>query len=253
MYLDFFSINAQRNALSITANCCLNLSAEEFQYVSESLTLLANRLTQQDKKSVESVCLAFSRLVDSFQLEPSKLQEIAGTDLLTNLQQLLVVTPPIISTATFITVLRMLSIMCANCPDLALVLLKQNIAETLLYLLTGSVEANHDEVELVPRQPPELYEITALIGELMPKLPSDGIFAVDALLERPSTLCKEQPSWQWQDDRGVWHTYSSADSRAIETAHFSGDDEVSLNTLGRTYTIDFHSMQQINEDTGTSR
>lgn len=151
MYLDFFSINAQRNALSVTANCCLNLTSEEFQYVGESLPLLANRLTQQDKKSVECVCLAFSRLVDSFQLEPSRLQEIASTELLTNLQQLLVVTPPVISTGTFITVLRMLSVMCANCPDLALTLLKQNIAETLLYLLTGSVEINQDEVELVTR------------------------------------------------------------------------------------------------------
>lgn len=87
----------------------------------------------------------------------------------------------------------------------------------------------------------------------MPKLPTDGIFAVDALLERPSALSKEQPAWQWRDDRGMWHPYSSVDSRTIETAHISGDDEVSLNTLGRTYTIDFHSMQQINEDTGTSR
>lgn len=28
---------------------------------------------------------------------------------------------------------------------------------------------------------------------------------------------------------------------------------MSLSTLGRTYTVDFHSMQQINEDTGTHR
>lgn len=58
----------------------------------------------------------------------------------------LVVSPPVISTGTFITVLRMLSIMCANCPDLALTLLRQNIAETLLYLLTGSAELTNDEV-----------------------------------------------------------------------------------------------------------
>ncbi|KAL3281120.1 hypothetical protein HHI36_004342 [Cryptolaemus montrouzieri] len=253
MYLDFFSINAQRNALSITANCCLNLTNEEFQYVQDSLALLASRLSQQDKKCVESVCLAFSRLIDSFQLEPSKLQEIASAELLTNLQQLLVVTPPIISTGTFITVLRMLSVMCANCPDLALTLLKQNIAETLLYLLTGSVEVNQDDVDLIPRQPQEQFEITALIGELMPKLPTDGIFAVDTLLERPISQVKDQPIWQWRDDRGLWRPYGAVDSRIIEAAHLTGDDEVSLNTLGRIYTIDFHSMSQINEDTGTSR
>ncbi|PNF34561.1 E3 ubiquitin-protein ligase TRIP12 [Cryptotermes secundus] len=253
MYLDFFSINAQRAALAITSNCCQNLHADEFHFVADSLSLLANRLTQQDKKSVESVCLAFSRLVDSFQNDPSKLQEIASPGLLTNLQQLLVVSPPVISTGTFITVLRMLSVMCASCPDLALMLLRQNIAETLCYLLTGSGDANVDEVELVSRSPQELYEITCLIGELMPRLPSDGIFTVDALLERPNSSIQDTVQWQWRDDRGLWHPYSSIDSRIIEASHQSGEDEISLSTQGRTYTVDFHSMQQINEDTGTTR
>lgn len=42
----------------------------------------------QDQKSVESVCLALSRLVDSLQSDPSKLMQITNTELLTNLQQL---------------------------------------------------------------------------------------------------------------------------------------------------------------------
>lgn len=42
------------------------------------------------------------------------------------------------STATFIMVLRMMSTLCTNCPELSLTLLKNNIAETLGYLLTGS-------------------------------------------------------------------------------------------------------------------
>ncbi|XP_054270901.1 E3 ubiquitin-protein ligase TRIP12 [Macrosteles quadrilineatus] len=98
MYLDFFSINAQRAALAITANCCQNLHAEEFHLVSQSLPLLASRLLNrlinfvffkvEDKKSVESVCLVFSRLVDSFQNDTAKLQELASPELLTNLQQL---------------------------------------------------------------------------------------------------------------------------------------------------------------------
>ena len=39
----------------------------------------------------------------------------------------------------------------------------------------------------------------------------------------------------------------------MQAAHQSGEDEISLSALGRTYTVDFHSMQQINEDTGTTR
>jgi E3 ubiquitin-protein ligase TRIP12 len=124
----------------------------------------------QDKRSIESVCLAFSRLVDSFQLDGGRLQQIASAELLANLQRILVVSPQIISTGTFITVLRMLSVMCANCPLLARQLLRHSVADTLLFLLTGNATAvKADSVELVQRSPQELHEITCLIAELMPR------------------------------------------------------------------------------------
>lgn len=253
-YLDFFSINAQRCALSITANCCQNLHIEEFHFVKGSLPLLARLLAQQDKKSVESICTAFHRLVDSFQHDPTTLQEIVSMELLKNCQQLLVVTPPVLNSGTFTNVVRMLSVMCANCPDLAITLLKSDIAATLLYLLTGSTETvTTGDVELVSRSPSELYEITCLIGELMPRLPTDGIFSVDALLERPTAGSQDAVQWQWKDDRSIWRSYAAIDSRMIEAAHLNSDDEISLTALGRTYTIDFNSMTQINEDTGTTR
>ncbi|RXG69698.1 E3 ubiquitin-protein ligase TRIP12 [Armadillidium vulgare] len=253
-YIDFFSSNAQRAALSITANCFQNLTADEFHFASAALPILSSRLTTQgDKKCVESVCLAYSRLVDCFQNDPNRLQEIAGHGLLTNTQQLLVMSPPVLSSGTFIMVMRMLSLMCSNCPELAVTLLKNNIAQTLCYLLTNSTEAPLDQVELVPRSPQELYEITCLIGELMPVLPSDGIFIIDGALLRPSSSSQEMLVWQWQDDRGAWHNYSPGDSRVIELAHQSGEDEISLCVNGHTYTLDFHSMQQINDNTGTMR
>lgn len=252
-FLDFFSINAQRAALSITANCCQNLTPDEFDLVRDSLQLLANRLTQQDKKSVECVCLAFSRLVDSFQHDPVRLQEIATPELLTNLQQLLVVQPPLISGATFITVLRLLWVMCAACPQLALALHQRSIADTLLCLLTGST-LHQEQVELIPRLPQELYEITCLIGELMPRLPNDGIFSVDAHLDRPwSTPTERTAHWQWKDDRGVWRSYSWGESRALEGGATAGEEEVCLTTLGRSYTVDLTTMQQLNDHTGTAR
>ncbi|CAB3231314.1 unnamed protein product [Arctia plantaginis] len=252
-YLDFFSINAQRAALSITANCCQNVTPDEFHLVRDSLQLLANRLTQQDKKSVECVCLAFSRLVDSFQHDPARLQEIATPELLTNLQQLLVVQPPLISGATFITVLRLLWVMCAACPQLALALHQRSIADTLLCLLTGST-LHQEQVELIPRLPQELYEITCLIGELMPRLPTDGIFAVDAHLDKPWSASHERTAhWQWRDDRGVWRSYSWAESRALEAGAAAGEEEICLTTLGRSYTVDLTAMQQLNDHTGTAR
>lgn len=47
MYLDFFSIVAQRAALAVTANCCQNLLPEEFYFIEPSLQLLSSRLAHQ--------------------------------------------------------------------------------------------------------------------------------------------------------------------------------------------------------------
>uniref|UniRef100_A0A672V6B2 E3 ubiquitin-protein ligase n=1 Tax=Strigops habroptila TaxID=2489341 RepID=A0A672V6B2_STRHB len=229
LYLEFFSINAQRNALAIAANCCQSITPDEFHFVADSLPLLTQRLTHQDKKSVESTCLCFARLVDNFQHEENLLQQVASKDLLTNIQQLLVVTPPILSSGMFIMVVRMFSLMCSNCPTLAVQLMKQS-----------------DSVHLIRQL---LYSSC----ELMPCLPKEGIFAVDTMLKKGNAQNTDGAIWQWRDDRGLWHPYNRIDSRIIEAAHQVGEDEISLSTLGRVYTIDFNSMQQINEDTGTAR
>lgn len=55
----------------------------------------------------------------------------------------------------------------------------------------------------------------------MPKLPSQGMFAIDGLLEKPSPLpgtnLQDLPIvWQWKDDRSQWHPYSPMDCRIIE-------------------------------------
>lgn len=52
------------------------------------INIMYSLLFQGDKKCVESVCLAYSRLVDCFQNDPNRLQEIAGHGLLSNIQQL---------------------------------------------------------------------------------------------------------------------------------------------------------------------
>ena len=44
-YVDFFSMPAQRNALAVTANCCQNLTLDEFHFIQDSLPMLSTRLT----------------------------------------------------------------------------------------------------------------------------------------------------------------------------------------------------------------
>lgn len=73
------------------ANCCSQVSPDKFQLIAANIPVLAQRLTMQDKKSVDAVCLCFTRLVDNFQADPTKLREIACDGLLENFKQLVVV------------------------------------------------------------------------------------------------------------------------------------------------------------------
>lgn len=50
----------------------------------------------------------------------------------------------------------------------------------------------------------------------MPKLPSDGIFSIDSMLRKGSSVSGDAVIWQWRDDRGMWHPYALIDSRIIE-------------------------------------
>lgn len=123
-YLDFFSIDAQRSALTITANCFQNITTDDFQYVQDSLPILSSHLSIEDRKCIESICLAFSRLVDCYQQDCAIISEIASSELLTNIQNVLMTVPPILSTGSFVNVIRMLSIMCSSCSQISVELLK---------------------------------------------------------------------------------------------------------------------------------
>ena len=63
MYLDF-SISAQNKARTNTANCCQGQLLEEYPLASDALPVpvLSSRLIHDDEKSVDTSCLALSRL-----------------------------------------------------------------------------------------------------------------------------------------------------------------------------------------------
>ena len=104
------------------------------------------------------------------------------------------------------------------------------------------------------RSPQELYEIVSIIGEILPNLPQTSIFSIDETLKKTSiTHQNEHIVWQWKDEHDIWRPYNVMDSRIVEMAFIQEEDECVLNTMGRTYVIDFGSMLQINEETGTAR
>ena len=70
------------------------------------------------------------------------------------------------------------------------------MAQTLQKLLVleteniSSSSKDSESIDIIPRSPQEMYEITCLVSELLPTLPGDGVFAVDALLCSPGTIVK---------------------------------------------------------------
>lgn len=155
---------------------------EEFVNIQSSLPILSQRLTHSDKKSVESVCTVFARLVENFQKDSHILKEIASHNVLANMQQLLVVQPSVVSPSMFVTILHTIYLMCANCTELANELLENKIANTFTTLLVGNSNVlDKEEVDgkvdidiSSSRSTQELYEIVAIIGETMPSLPQTG-------------------------------------------------------------------------------
>ena len=68
------------------------------------------------------------------------------------------------------------------------------------------------------------------------------------VLQLPSflILCQDPVVWQWQDDRGIWHTYGYNDCRVIEGAFLAGEGEVSLpDRGGKSFTVNLTSKHEI--------
>jgi E3 ubiquitin-protein ligase TRIP12 len=152
------------------------------------------------------------------------------------MQTMIIVQPSLLNSITFVSIIHMLYIFSAYCPTLAVTLLKMNIAETLMCLLTGSAEGKvttkklityksaalstnettatniasiqqTNNVELISRTPQELYEIVSLIGEMMPRLPTDEpLFQVNQLFRSAREVESNATGyvlWHWQDDEGL--------------------------------------------------
>jgi len=71
----------------------------------------------------------------------------------------------------------------------------------------------------------------------MPKLPTDGLFAIDSMLRKSSSQPTDCVIWQWLDDHGMWHPYSVIDSRIIEVTISAASDSALRLTM--------HALQMI--------
>ncbi|GAA99052.1 uncharacterized protein L969DRAFT_67603 [Mixia osmundae IAM 14324] len=193
-YLDFFSTNVQRTALTTVANSCRSVSPDHFEMTRDALPVLRNVLGYSDQRVVEQACLAVTRIVDSYRAQPDKLEKLLTSETLDAVLNLL---HPggssVIGPSTYTSLLRMLGLACKVSPIVAIDLIEKNVTEAVYQILTGSSAppagqegdglqtriASGDMAvlqSLVQRPKEQIQETLFLVSELMPALPKDGIF-----------------------------------------------------------------------------
>ncbi|CAE6466788.1 unnamed protein product [Rhizoctonia solani] len=198
-FLDFFSTNVQRTALQAAANCCRNVSIDNYNMVKDVFPIIRTVLGYADPRLVEHASLCVIRTIESFRSHPELLEGLVDPALLRALMSAAV------SPGTFTLVLRALSSATKSSPKIALSLLEADVAGTLYQILTGTVPpadpmdpcGGADAVaaaaaltdmavmqNLAHRPKDQVEEALSLVSELMPPLPRDGVFDHRAYSEK---------------------------------------------------------------------
>ncbi|CAE6417906.1 unnamed protein product [Rhizoctonia solani] len=201
-FLDFFSTNVQRTALQAAANCCRNVTIDNYNMVKDVFPIIRTVLGYADPRLVEHASLCVIRTIESFRSHPELLEGLVDPALLRALMSAAV------SPGTFTLVLRALSSATKSSPKIALSLLEADVAGTLYQILTGTVPpadptdpcGGTDAVaaaaaltdmavmqNLAHRPKDQVEEALSLVSELMPPLPRDGVFDHRAYSEKALT------------------------------------------------------------------
>ncbi|KAH7913854.1 hypothetical protein BJ138DRAFT_1177757 [Hygrophoropsis aurantiaca] len=201
-YLDFFSIAVQRTALQAAANCCRNVSPEQYSMILGVWPIIRNCLGYSDQRLVEFACLCVIRVIDSYyRSSTGNLENLLDEPTIGAINLLLMPAggSPLIAANTYTLLLRALATAVRSSPKITVTLLQADIVDTLYQILTGVLPsspnrgAELDEAarsqgfggdvthmtvmeNLAHRPKEQIEEALSLVSELMPPLPKDGVF-----------------------------------------------------------------------------
>ena len=184
-YVDFFATGVQRVAVSTAANMCRGLPLECAHLVQDAVPLMTNLLNHHDQKVLEHVCLGFARLVDDFAPSATKLEMLASHGLLPALLTLISTmvaggassADVTLSPSTCTMLLRMLATLARGSPNLALQLMRQNVAAKLRDILLTDESLASGVGAPASRPQDQMHQILSLCNELLPaprSAPSGG-------------------------------------------------------------------------------
>jgi E3 ubiquitin-protein ligase TRIP12 len=214
-YLDFFSTNVQRTAVNAAANCCRNLSGDSYQKIKDVFPTLRQTLTSTDQRLVESATLAVVRTIEAFRHNPSHLEGLLDLPTAIAINSLLMPSggSPLLSPATYTHLLKALTSSARGSAKVTVNFLEAGMTSTIYQILTGVLPPSHDEDEqgesaggqglaggvadmavlqnLAHRPKDQVEEALALITELLPPLPKEGVFDPKGYTEKAFDKIKQ--------------------------------------------------------------
>lgn len=207
-FLDFFSTNVQRTAVTAAANCCRNISSEHYGQIKEVFPTLRQTLTQTDQRLVEQATLAVVRVLESYRHNAEHLEGLLSLETVVAINALLVPSggSPLISPSTYTHLLRSLTSSARVSAKVTIAFLEAGMTNTVYQILTGVLPPAHDEDEqgmspggqglaggvadmavlqnLAHRPKDQVEEALALICELLPPTLREGVFDSKAYSEK---------------------------------------------------------------------
>ncbi|KNC84223.1 hypothetical protein SARC_03555 [Sphaeroforma arctica JP610] len=198
-YLDFFATASQRSALTSASNMCAEATntKECYESVLPVMGTLRHLVASGDAKMAERACACCMNLVDVFQGDATKLETIAGSDLVPNLLTNIGHTQE--SAAVLTTVILTLAQLCNGSPKLAAACFAQNVPD----LVYNFVVEEHHSVKaetstdspliahkgnalahvptttgvVLKHQPPkQVQEFFTLMCHMLPRLPHTDLY-----------------------------------------------------------------------------
>ncbi|WVQ72803.1 hypothetical protein IAR50_002363 [Cryptococcus sp. DSM 104548] len=199
-FLPFFSTNVQRTAVTAAANCCRNISPEHYHKIKAVFPTLRDTLSSGEPRLVEQATLAILRTIESYRHNAGHLEGLLDHDTIAAVNVLLMPSAgsPLITPPTYTHLLKALTTSARGSARVAIGLLEAGMTGTIYQILTGVLPPSHDEDEqggssggqglaggvadmailqnLAHRPKEQVEEALALICELLPPVPRDGVF-----------------------------------------------------------------------------
>ena len=214
-FLPFFNTTVQRTAVTTAANCCRNIGTEHYSKIRAVFPILRETLTQADQRLVEQATLAVVRTIESYRHSSEHLEGLLDLDTVVAINALLIPSggSPLLSPPTYAHLLRALTSSARGSAKVAIAFLEAGMTNTVYHILTGVLPSTHAGDEqgqgadgqglaggiadmavlqnLAHRPKDQVEEALALICELLPPTPRDGVFDSKGYSERSLAKIKK--------------------------------------------------------------